>query len=111
MKITYRKGAKNLLGPALRRAREESRPRLTQSDLAEILTEMGLPMDRSAISRIENQERALSDIEFMYFCAALGVDSATLVSRTFQDPGTIPSYDDYKSEEELILKVAEDLPD
>jgi hypothetical protein len=108
MRINIRKGAKNILGPALRRARQESRPRLTQSDLAEIITELGLSLDRSAISRIENQQRAINDIEFHYFCAALAVDPARILYLAYKDPSIVPAYDDYRSDEALQLRVAED---
>jgi transcriptional regulator with XRE-family HTH domain len=111
MRIRIRKGAKNVLGPALRRAREESRLRLTQTDLAEIITEMGLSIDRSAISRIENQKRSLNDLEFMYFAAALRMDPAIIVNLVYKDPDTVPSYSDFRSDEELTLQVAEDDPD
>jgi transcriptional regulator with XRE-family HTH domain len=112
MRIVIRKGARNVFGPALRRAREESRLHLTQSDLAEIMTEMGLSIDRSAISRIENQERAITEIEVMYFCAALRIDPAKLFSLMYREPSIIPSYEDIRSDEDdfLQIRVAEDDP-
>lgn len=44
---------------------------MTQVDLAAILAEMGLPLDRSAVIRIENQQRILTDREVLYFVRAL----------------------------------------
>ncbi|NDV62211.1 helix-turn-helix transcriptional regulator [Puniceicoccales bacterium CK1056] len=111
MRISIRKGAKNVLGPALRRAREESKLRLTQSDLAEIISEMGLSIDRSAISRIENQERTLSDLEFLYFAAALRINPVRLFSLAYQDPSKLPAYRDFEAEEELQVAEEEDNAD
>lgn len=108
MRINLRSGAKNILGPALRRARQESRLRLTQSDLAEIITEMGLSIDRSAISRIENQQRALSDVEFFYFAAALRVDPIRILNLLYRDPSIVPAYDEVHADEGLQLRVAEE---
>lgn len=111
MRIRIRKGAKNVLGPALRRAREESKLRLTQSDLAEILTEMGLSIDRSAISRIENQQRAVSDLEVLNYCEALRIDPVKLFSILYRKPFIVPSYADIRSEEDTFqIRVAEDDP-
>ncbi|MFO7723901.1 MAG: helix-turn-helix transcriptional regulator [Oceanipulchritudo sp.] len=108
MRIVLRKGAKNAFGPALRRAREQSRLKMTQSDLAELITSMGLPIDRSAISRIENQEKSLSDLELLYFAAALRTDIQKLYRLWLLDPAVVPAYNDFKADDELVIRVAED---
>lgn len=111
MKIVVRKGAKNIYGPAIRRARQQSRLRMTQSDLAELLNSMGLKIDRSAISRIENQEMALTDIQQAYFAAALQFDMQKL-HRLYQlDPMYLPAYEEFKADEEIEIRVAEDNPE
>jgi transcriptional regulator with XRE-family HTH domain len=109
MKIKKRKGAKNIWGPALRRAREQSRLKMTQVDLAELLTSMGLPMDRSAVSRIENQERFLRDIELHYFVDALRINFFRLGELLRQQPNVVPDYADYRAGDfDEDLQVAED---
>ena len=108
MKFVLRKGAKNIFGPALRRAREQSPLKFTQSDLADYLTDLGLPIDRSAISRIENQERAITDIELMYFQKALRINFTRLIELHQRDPNRLPAYAEYKLEDDdLGLQVAE----
>jgi transcriptional regulator with XRE-family HTH domain len=109
MRINQRKGAKNIWGPALRRAREQSRLKMTQVDLAELLTSMGLPMDRSAVSRIENQERFLRDIELHYFVRALRINFYRLGELLLKQPNVIPDYADYRATDlDEELQVAED---
>lgn len=109
MRIRLRKGAKNIYGPALRRAREQSRLKMTQVDLAAQLTSMGLPMDRSAVSRIENQERGLSDIELHYFVAALRINFIRLSELLLRAPTIVPDYEDFRSDDPVWeVQVAED---
>ena len=109
MRIHQRKGAKNIWGPALRRARQQSRLKMTQDDLAGILVEMGLPIDRSAVSRIENQQRIISDKELLYFVGALRINFYRLGELLRQQPNVIPDYADYSASElDETLQVAED---
>jgi transcriptional regulator with XRE-family HTH domain len=51
----------------------------TQQQLADRMETMGLPLDRSAIAKIETQRRAVSLEEALAFAAALGVSPAALV--------------------------------
>lgn len=110
MRIVLRKGAKNLYGPAIRRAREQSRLKMTQTDLAASLSEMGLLVDRSAISRIENQQRSVSDIELRLICEALRINLQRLDELMLITRGAIPQYEDFRSDEqeEFQIRVAED---
>lgn len=109
MKINLRKGARNIYGPALKRAREQSRLKMTQVDLAELLTSMGLPIDRSAVSRIENQQRVLGDIELHYFVSALRINFYRLAELLRQQPNVVPDFADYRASDlDEDLKVAED---
>lgn len=52
---------------------------LTQRQLATLLTERGLPVDASAISRIEKGQRALRLSEALVLAEAFGVDLSFLV--------------------------------
>lgn len=110
MRIVLPRGARNLYGPAIRRAREQSRLRMTQTDLAETLTSMGLPMDRSAISRIENQQRALNDIELRIIVEALRINLQKLDTLMLENRGLIPAYATFRMEdiEEFHVRVAEE---
>ena len=109
MKFTIRPGAPNAFGPVLKRAREEARPKLTQEDLAARITALGLPMDRSVVSRIENQERKLYDIELLYFFKALRLSAEKFFTMVAHVHSNIAFYTDLSSEEEeLDIKVAED---
>jgi hypothetical protein len=112
MKKYQREGAKNIWGPALRRAREQSRVRMTQVDLAAALAEMGLPLDRSAVSRIENQQRILTDKELLCFVDALRINFFRLGELLRQQPDRIPDFADYRASDlDPELRVAEDLPE
>ncbi len=107
MRITVRPGALNVFGPALKRAREAAR--LTQDELAARIARNGLAIDRTIISRIENQQRALTDLELLQFCAALRVDVTRLFSLMRRAPGQIPHYDQVASEyDDLRVRVAEE---
>jgi len=111
MRIVLRPGALNAFGPVLKRLREHSRGRLTQDDLAARMTHLGLPMDRTIISRIENQKRALSDIELLYFAQALRT-SVARICELADRPATEAALLDYPVEpdEELRIQVAEEFP-
>jgi len=64
---------RNIVGPQIREARERSRPRLTQQDLAARLEVRGVHIDRVGISKIETGYRVVTDIELVAFADALGV--------------------------------------
>ena len=64
---------KNLIGPRLRSIRKEIRPKVSQDDLSGRLASLGITLDRSAISRIENQDRAINDVEIVAISRALGI--------------------------------------
>jgi len=112
MRIILRPGAQNAFGPVLKRLREQSRRKMTQDDLAARLTNLGLPMDRTIISRIENQRRTLSDIELLYFAKALRsslVRIIELADRPRVDLALFGYPDD--PPDELDIRVAEPDPD
>ena len=75
MKLPRKKPAhgKNLIGPNLHAIRIQLTPKVTLEDLSGRLAARGLYLDRSALSRIENQERAVFDFEVVTIAAALRV--------------------------------------
>lgn len=75
------KGASNLVGFGIRKARLESRPPITQNDLVARLQVLGLDyMDQTKISRIENGERPVYDYELVALAQALKVSVEWLLS-------------------------------
>ena len=55
------------------------RNRLTQQELAERMQSLGVNLDQHAISKIERNGRAVSDVELLGFCRALGVQPQWLL--------------------------------
>ena len=77
MKKTQKSAARNEAGPAIRRIRMAMKnPAVSQEDLAGRLATIGIQLDRSALSRIENQDRYLMDYELIAIAKALGVSAA-----------------------------------
>lgn len=70
---------KNLVGPRVRLARAKARPSLTQADLSARLETAGVRIDRAGISKIENQDRIVTDIELKALANALRVTVAWLL--------------------------------
>ena len=79
MKST-RKAAKrkNLVGARIRKIRLGMKKPLTQEDLAVKVAARGVLLDRSAISRIESQDRYVMDYEAVAIAKALKVPVADL---------------------------------
>lgn len=73
---------KNLIGPQLRRLRLELEPKVTLEDLSGRLAARGLYLDRTALSRIENQQRAVFDFEVPVLASALKVPLEKLYRST-----------------------------
>ena len=66
------KGA-NVIGPAIRRLRRQARPKITHMDLIARLEILGVQISEPSLSKIENQQRAVSDYEVKAFAHALSV--------------------------------------
>jgi len=66
------KGA-NVIGPEIRRLRRRAKPRITHMDLIARLEILGVPIGEPALSKIENQQRAVLDYEVRAFAHALAV--------------------------------------
>lgn len=69
---------KNLVGARIRKIRLGMKKPLTQEDLAGKVAALGVLLDRSAISRIESQDRYVMDYEAVAIAKALKVPVADL---------------------------------
>jgi ribosome-binding protein aMBF1 (putative translation factor) len=65
--------ARNKIGGRIRQARLKCSPSVSQEDLAGRLAARGINLDRSAISRIESQDRYLMDYEISEIARCLKV--------------------------------------
>ena len=80
MRHDYNTRKKNLVGPRVRLARAKAKPPLTQAELSARLETSGVRIDRAGISKIENQERIVTDIELIALANALRVTVAWLLA-------------------------------
>lgn len=69
---------RNVVGPRVRAARYTGGRKVTQKDLAAKLQTLGVELDRTAISKIENGKRPVNDLEIVAICEALGVSVVVL---------------------------------
>ena len=65
--------ARNIVGLKVRLARKLSQPPLTQGELAARLQVLGLGVDQSSVSKIEQGLRPVSDVEVLVLSKALKV--------------------------------------
>ena len=79
MKKTKKSKYKNIVGPQVRAARLALDPSLSQDALAGRLAKQGVSLDRSAISRIESQERYVMDYEVVAIAKCLKVSVGYLL--------------------------------
>jgi transcriptional regulator with XRE-family HTH domain len=70
---------KNIIGPRVRKARNEAKPPITQEDLAARLQLKGIKIDQAMISRIEKGERLVTDYEVKAIAKALKVSAGWLI--------------------------------
>ena len=61
---------KNVVGSRIRSLRSRRNPQTSQEQLVARLQAMGVDMDQSALSRIENGERQVTDVEILAICEA-----------------------------------------
>ncbi len=78
VKKTRKSTARNCIGPRIRQTRLRANPPVSQEDLAGRVAALGVLLDRSAISRIESQDRYVMDYEALALAAALKVPIETL---------------------------------
>jgi hypothetical protein len=69
-----KKPPKNIVGPRIRKAREQFPGRLTQDQLSGRLAALGVSIDRVAIAKIEAGSRRVFDFEIASLASALNVD-------------------------------------
>lgn len=82
MKKTIKAAKRNIIGARVRQARLKSSPAVSQDDLAGRLAGQGISIDRTAVSRIENQTRYAMDYEAAAIARALKVLVARLFGET-----------------------------
>jgi len=70
---------KNIVGDRIVQARKVAKPPITQKDLIARLQVLGIKMDQSTLSKIENQQRPVTDIEIITLSKALKVSAAWLI--------------------------------
>jgi HTH-type transcriptional regulator, cell division transcriptional repressor len=64
---------KNIIGDRVRQARRNAKPPITQLELVARLQSEGLSIDQSALSKMENGQRPITDIEVLAIAKALKV--------------------------------------
>ena len=74
--------SRNIVGPRVRLARIAARPRITQKALVARLQVLGIMIDQSGLSKIENGQRPVSDIEIVALAKALKVTEEWLLKGT-----------------------------
>ena len=71
--------SKNIVGIRVVQARKGAKPPITQKDLIARLEVLGITMDQSTLSKIENQQRPVTYIEIVALSKALRVSAAWLI--------------------------------
>lgn len=74
--------SKNLIGQRIKIARAMSKPPISQADLLARLQINGLPISQATLSKIENGDRVVSDIELVAIAKGLEVDILWLLGET-----------------------------
>ena len=80
--IIWLVGKRNIVGARVRQARKFAEPPITQADLVARLQLLGVVIDQSGLSKIENGQRPVSDIEVVALARALKVPVAWLLEGT-----------------------------
>jgi len=80
--IIWLVGKRNIVGTRVRQARRIAKPPITQVDLVARLQLLGVVIDQSGLSKIENGQRPVSDIEVVALAKALKVSVAWLLEGT-----------------------------
>ena len=73
---------KNLVGVRIQQARKATKPPITQSDLIARLQLLDMNIDQSGLSKIENGQRPVTDIEVVVLAKALKVTEEWLLKGT-----------------------------
>ena len=70
---------RNIVGVRVSQARREAIPPITQMDLIARLQVLGIMLDQSTLSKIENQQRPVTDIEVVALAKTLNVSTKWLL--------------------------------
>lgn len=70
---------KNIVGVRIRQARKSAKPPITQTDLVARLQLQYMNIDQSGLSKLENGQRPVSDIEVLALARALTVSVGWLL--------------------------------
>ena len=73
---------RNIVGARVRRARKSATPQISQIDLVARLQVLGVRIEQSGISKIENGQRPVLDVEVAALAKALKVSVAWLLGET-----------------------------
>ena len=71
---------RNLVGPKLKEIRLRCKPPVTQEDLIARLERKGIKIDRSALVRIEQGKRMLTDYELVFIAKCLRIPPSQLLT-------------------------------
>ena len=75
---------RNIVGSRVSQARREAVPPITQIDLIARLQVLGIMMDQSTLSKIENQQRTVTDVMVVALARALKVSVGWLLGESEQ---------------------------
>jgi transcriptional regulator with XRE-family HTH domain len=70
---------KNIVRERVRKTRKSAKPPVTQEDLVARLQLLGVRIDQSGLSKLENGQRPVSDVEVVAIARALKVSAAWLL--------------------------------
>ena len=73
---------RNVVGIRVRQARKAAKPPITQLDLIARLQLLDMNIDQSGLSKIENGQRPVSDVEVLTLAKALKVSVSWLLEGT-----------------------------
>ncbi|MFC1943745.1 helix-turn-helix domain-containing protein [Chloroflexota bacterium] len=73
---------RNIVGSRVSQARKAAKPSITQADLVARLQLLDVMVDQSTLSKIESEQRPVTDIEVVALAKALKVSLAWLVGES-----------------------------
>ncbi len=73
---------RNIVGIRVRRVRIAAKPRITQKELMARLQVLGMMIDQSGLSKIENGQRPVTDKEVVALAKALKVSPMSLLQES-----------------------------
>ena len=75
-------GNRNVVGIYVRKARMSAKPKITQKELMARLQVLGMMIDQSSLSKIENGQRPVTDKEIIALAKALKVSPIFLLQES-----------------------------